>query len=130
MSTSSHRWFLSSPRAAGLATLVMGAVVIAAALFSPGVSAQPRGGGPAWEYGELRLLGLDAVFIIDEQAWFLEGPQRRDQIATKGEAGLQVNPPLDLIHLNTLGEAGWVVVPVPRVSDAGGGRAYLMRRPL
>ena len=112
-----------------LATMAAALVCAAALLlFGSATGAQQRRApATAWEYGQLRLVGHDAVLWTSNGAFFIEGPDRRDAERVEGTTRLRLVQPLIVFHLNAVGPAGWEVVPMPSGAEE---TAILLRRPI
>ncbi len=81
--------------------------------------------GAAYEYGELRLIGNDAVFFNANDAFYMEGPDDRTPRRLSGAGrDISIVQPILVIHLNQLGPAGWEVVE----QTAGSDRILMRRR--
>jgi len=107
------------------ALLVVPAVILGAAILLSQTPAHSQNTvGARYEYGELRLIGNDAVFFNADDAFYMEGPDDRTPRRLSGEGrDISVVQPILVIHLNQLGPAGWEVVEF-----SGGSDRILLRR--
>lgn len=106
--------------------LAAGAAALLLLVHATGARADQRAAGARWEYGELTIVGNDAVFWMRDQSFYLEGPEARTPERVTGRHGLNVVQPARVIHLNALGAEGWEVV---QAGATPAGEAFLLRRP-
>ncbi|TVQ31518.1 MAG: hypothetical protein EA376_09280 [Phycisphaeraceae bacterium] len=109
-----------------VSAVIVGALALSVFVATSGAQ-QRRAAAPVWEYGQLRLVGHDAVLWTNGGAYFIEGPDRRDAERVEGSTRLRLVKPLLIHHLNAVGPAGWEVVPVPSGTEE---TTMLLRRPI
>lgn len=106
-----------------LAAAAAAGAFVAGAFPTP-AAAQARGG--AIEYGELTIVGNDGILWVRGESFFLEGPETRTPVKAQGSKGVSSIVPARILHLNTLGAAGWEFVD----QMPGQTESYLLQRRL
>jgi|GEM_PF-5438326 len=103
------------------------ALVIIASAWRP--LAQARAGDDAdlgagaGEYAIIQFRAQDAVVFTVDGAFFMEGPEVRNQERVIGDTNLRLLRPVEVGHLTTLGLQGWEVI-----RPWGDGNSWLLRR--
>ncbi|MEZ6243843.1 MAG: hypothetical protein R3B57_12465 [Phycisphaerales bacterium] len=95
-----------------------------AILIALGLAAAPSE-PDRFEYGELTIVGENALFVTETKAVRLEPPDVKGTSRASDNGRGRVRLDVKLKHLNTLGNAGWVFVSAQSVEE---GETYLMRR--
>ncbi len=95
-----------------------------AVVIALGLAAAP-GDHDRFEYGELTIVGDNALFVTETKAVRLEAPDAKGSARTTDRGRSRVRLDVKLKHLNTLGAAGWVFVSASSVEE---GETYLMQR--
>jgi len=95
-----------------------------AVLLALGLAAAPDE-PDRFEYGELTIVGENALFVTETQAVRLEPPDVKGTARSSDRGRGRVRLDVKLKHLNTLGAAGWAFVSAQSVEE---GETYLMRR--
>ncbi len=78
-----------------------------------------------FEYGELTIVGENALFVTETKAVRLEAPDVKGSSRGSDRGRGRVRLDVKIKHLNTLGGAGWVFVSATNIEE---GETYLMRR--